>query len=147
MADGYDGKTLRGGCQCGSIRYESTGKPGGLYVCHCLECRKLSASAFSLSLIVPRAGFRLISGTPSSWTRPTDSGHSLICFFCPTCGSRVWHDAPHEPDSITIKAGSLDEALDLSDAIHIWTSRRQPGVIIPDHAEQWPGEPGDDTQR
>lgn len=132
---------LTGGCQCGEIRYASEGKPANLYVCHCRECQKLSASAFGLSLMVDKEGFRLTRGSPKSWTRPTDSGQSLICYFCPTCGSRVWHEGPHEPLTITIKAGSLDEPVDLGNAIHIWTSRRLPGVIIPDDAEQWPEEP------
>lgn len=36
-----------GQCQCGAIRYESTGESLALYVCHCLECQKQSASAFA----------------------------------------------------------------------------------------------------
>ncbi len=132
---------LTGGCQCGGVRYASKDEPGGLYACHCRECQKLSVSAFSLSLLVPRSGFLLTHGNPKSWARPTDSGQTLVCYFCPTCGSRVWHDAPHDPLTITIKAGSLDEPIDVGKAIHIWTSRRLPGVIIPDHAEQWPEEP------
>ena len=135
---------LTGGCQCGHVRYETNSEPdpGSLYACHCRECQKLSASAFSLSLLVPRAGFTITSGPAKSWTRPTDSGQILICYFCPTCGSRVWHDAPHDPLTVTIKAGSLDEPLDLKKAIHIWTSRCMPGVVIPSDAEQWPKEPG-----
>jgi hypothetical protein len=39
------------------------------------------------------------------------------------------------------KGGSLDEPPDLSAAIHIWTSRKLPGVIIPDGARQYPEEP------
>ncbi len=133
---------LSGSCQCGDIAYESLGEPLGLYACHCRECQKLAVSAFSLSLVVPRDGFRLTRGRPASWTRPTDSGGCLICYFCPRCGSRIWHDAAHEPETITIKAGSLDPPPDLNGAIHIWTSRRLKGMIIPDHAVQWPEEPG-----
>ncbi len=132
---------LTGSCQCGSVRYQSLGEPGALYACHCRECRKLSVSAFSLSLLVPRAGFSLTRGNPKTWTRPTATGRSLACYFCPTCGSRVWHDAPHDPLTVTIKAGSLDEPIDISHAIHIWTSRRLKGVIIPEDAAQWPEEP------
>lgn len=51
--------TWTGGCQCGSVRYEFAGEPLALYVCHCIECRRQSASAFGMSLAVPRAGFRL----------------------------------------------------------------------------------------
>ena len=39
------------------------------------------------------------------------------------------------------KLVSLDEPVDLTQAKHIWTSRKLPGVMIPPHAEQWPMEP------
>jgi hypothetical protein len=129
---------LRGGCQCGDVRYESAGEPLALYICHCRECRKQSASAFGISLSMPKAGLRLVRGTPQFWTRPADSGRRVTCAFCPTCGSRLWHE---QPESLSIKAGSLDEPIDLTRAIHIWTSRKLPGVIIPDDAKQFAEEP------
>ncbi len=45
----------KGGCQCGAIRYESEGQPIALYICHCRECQKQSASAFGISLDVNRS--------------------------------------------------------------------------------------------
>jgi hypothetical protein len=130
-----------GGCQCGAVRYESAGVPLALYVCHCRECRRQSASAFGMSLQVPRAGFRVTRGAPASWTRDTDSGRRLRCFFCPRCGSRLWHEPEGGGDTVTIKAGSLDEPVDVTDAIHIWTSRKLPGLAIPEGALQFPREP------
>jgi hypothetical protein len=130
-----------GGCQCGAVRYASEGEPLGLYVCHCRECQKQSASAFGMSLTVPRAGFRVVSGTPHSWTRPADSGARIACFFCPTCGSRLWHEKDAASAYLNIKPGSLDEPIDVSQAIHVWTSRKLPGVIIPEGAQQFPKEP------
>ena len=44
---------LAGGCQCGAIRYAITAEPGPIYVCHCRECQKQSASAFGISVSVP----------------------------------------------------------------------------------------------
>jgi hypothetical protein len=35
----------------------------------------------------------------------------------------------------------LDEFVDLQPAMHIWTSRKLPGVVIPEGATQFPGEP------
>lgn len=130
-----------GGCQCGAVRYASSGEPLALYVCHCRECQKQSASAFGLSLEVPRAGFRVTAGVPSSWTRPADSGRRVVCFFCPTCGSRLWHEPEGASPTLTIKAGSLDEPVDLSGAVHIWTKRKLPGVVIPDGARRYGEEP------
>ena len=131
-----------GGCQCGAVRYEVSGEPIALYVCHCRECQKQSASAFGLSLEVARADLRLTRGAPRRWTRMTDSGRRLACLFCPDCGTRLWHQAADRAAAtLTVKAGSLDEPVDLSAAVHIWTTRKLAGVLIPEHASQFPGEP------
>jgi hypothetical protein len=133
-------RPLTGGCQCGAVRYEIIGTPVNLYICHCRECRKQSASAFGISLFVRREDFHLTQGKTERWSRATDSGRTLHCAFCPDCGSRLWHEAAGEPETISVKGGSLDQTLDLGEAIHVWTSRKLPGVIIPEHAAQFPEE-------
>jgi hypothetical protein len=133
--------SLKGGCQCGQVRYELTNVPHEIYVCHCRECQKQSASAFGISVVARSADVRLLTGRLDRWTRPTDSGRSLTCFFCPDCGSRVWHGDKEREDEVSLKGGSLDEPVDLTDAIHIWTSRKLRGVIIPEGNRQYPGEP------
>jgi hypothetical protein len=133
--------SLKGGCQCGQVRYELTNAPHEIYVCHCRECQKQSASAFGISVTARSADVRLLTGRLGHWTRSTDSGGSLTCFFCPDCGSRVWHGDREREDEISIKGGSLDEPVDLADATHIWTSRKLSGVIIPEGNRQYPGEP------
>lgn len=133
--------TRTGGCQCGAVRYESASEPVALYVCHCTECRKQSASAFGMSFLVPRSGFRVTRGEPKVWTRRADSGRQLHCFFCPDCGSRVWHERGGMTETVTIKAGSLDEPVNFSTAIYIWTSRKLPGMTIPVGAPQFAEEP------
>lgn len=129
-----------GQCQCGEICYESKGEPIALYICHCKECQKQSASAFGISLDVPRADFRITQGTPKYWYRITDSGKKLKCAFCSTCGSRPWHESEPASDTISIKAGSLDKPIDVSNAIHVWVSRKLPGIIIPEGAKQFAEE-------
>jgi hypothetical protein len=134
--------TLRlGGCQCGQVRYELMGEPIQLYVCHCRECRKQSASAFGISVIVPPDAFRLTQGAVKFWSRPTDSGGRLNCAFCADCGSRLWHATPDPDQPISVKGGSLDEPVDLSGAAHIWTSRMLPGIVLPEGAVRFEGEP------
>lgn len=75
------------------------------------------------------------------WTRDADSGRKVECVFCPECGSRIWHQSSVFSETLTVKGGSLDEAVDLSEAVHIWTSRRVPGVVIPEGAKQFDEEP------
>lgn len=130
---------MTGGCQCGEIRYKSEGQPIALYICHCRECQKQSASAFGISLDVTRANFRITQGIPKYWLRTADSGRRLKCAFCPTCGSRLWHEyeSGAHSETISIKGGSLDQPLDVSNAIHVWVSRKLPGILIPDNAEQF----------
>lgn len=141
--EGYHADTAvrAGGCQCGHVRYEISGRPKALYVCHCRECQKQSASAFGISLIVASADLHLLQGDLSHWSRPTDSGKVLDCFFCPRCGSRLWHGDKERDATVSVKGGSLDALLDLSEAVHIWTRRKLPGVTVPPGAVQFPGEP------
>lgn len=131
---------LTGGCQCGAVRYEVTAKPLAVYVCHCRECQKQSASAFGISVIVPAQAFSLRQGRVGHWSRPTASGGTLDCMFCLECGTRIRHTAPGEA-VISIKGGSLDVPVDLAGAYHIWTRRKLSGVVIPDGARQCPEEP------
>jgi hypothetical protein len=131
---------LSGGCQCGALRYLLTAAPIATYVCHCRECRRQSASAFGISVIAPRAGFAVTAGEARRWSRPTDSGNTLHCRFCPICGGRVWHESDIG-ETVSIKGGTFDIDLDLTDAVHIWTARRLPGVDIARRARQFPGEP------
>ena len=126
-----------GGCQCGAVRYEVTGPTLRMVVCHCNECRKQSASAFGVSVFVPRGALRVTRGTPRFWSRPTDSGRILEGAFCPDCGARLWHQRADGGGDISVKAGSLDDPVDLSGAVHIWTSRKLPGVLIPPGARQF----------
>lgn len=132
-----------GGCQCGELRYEVTGDPLDVYCCHCTECRKQSASAHGISVIVRRDAFRLTAGEPKIWTRPADSGNTVECLFCPTCGTRIVHrdEGDHESETLAVKGGSFDEPVDLTVAKHIWTDRALPGYRIPDGVQTWPQEP------
>jgi hypothetical protein len=137
MADPRPAAT--GGCQCGAVRYEILAPPLKLYVCHCRECRKQTASAFGISAIVRREDFCLTHGEPKSWVRVADRGCRLRLMFCPDCGTRVWHDREGvDWPTVSIEGGSLDQPLDLRAAVHVWTSRKLPGVVIPEGAAQFP---------
>ena len=141
MSDDAACAVRRGGCQCGAIRYELHGPVLRLYVCHCSECRKQSASAFGVSVFVEPAALRLTQGEPKLWSRPTDSGNVLECAFCPTCGSRLWHRRLGDATMLSIKAGSLDDPVDLTGAVHIWTSRMLAGISLPEGAKHFPYGP------
>jgi hypothetical protein len=53
-----------GGCLCGKIRYEITEEPQLVYTCHCVDCQRLTSSAFSMGIVVPDRAFRLTGVEP-----------------------------------------------------------------------------------
>ncbi|MGI9510723.1 MAG: GFA family protein [Geminicoccaceae bacterium] len=120
----------QGGCQCGAVRYEVTVEPLLAYACHCLECQKQAASAFGMSVPVPSRTFR-IDGPMKVYRRPTDSGGATDCWFCTTCGSRLYHQSVSGRDMVTIKGGTLDRADLLDPVAHIWIKSKQPWVLLP----------------
>ena len=53
---------LEGGCRCGRVRFRINQQPMMETICHCHGCQRMSASAFSTTLIMPEAGFAFIAG-------------------------------------------------------------------------------------
>jgi len=53
---------IEGSCMCGDCRISISIAPIITMACHCKGCQKLSASAFSLTAMVPADGFKLIKG-------------------------------------------------------------------------------------
>lgn len=43
-----------GGCLCGNVRFEASGQPYRVGVCHCLDCRKHNGALFNASAIFPQ---------------------------------------------------------------------------------------------
>lgn len=115
-----------GACQCGSVTYQVTEEPLITVACHCRDCQKLSASAFSLTMVLRRSGFHLKTGELKSWSRQADSGREAVCWFCPECGNRIYHEDPELPDIVRIKPGTLEDTSILDPRALVWTCRRQP---------------------
>ena len=78
-----------GGCLCGKIRYEISEEPQLTYTCHCVDCQRLTSSAFSMAIVVPDGAFRLAGIEPRAIQRTADSGGVVTRWVCPECGSWV----------------------------------------------------------
>lgn len=124
--------TQQGQCQCGQVRYAVDGDPFFLAVCHCTECQRQSGSAFGMSLFYPESAFKLLRGTLKKYTRSADSGNQLDCFFCPECGTRIYHGSGDGSPVIKIKPGTLDDTSWLKPVAHAWTKSKQAWVTIPE---------------
>jgi hypothetical protein len=133
---------LSGGCQCGAVRYELRTPRPAAYTCHCRECQKQSASAFAISVPV-RVQDLDVSGPLQAYDRATDSGSRSTCWFCATCGTRIYHQSARSPDLATLKGGTLDDPDVLQPVAHLWVSRRQQWVELPEGAETFDTQPAD----
>jgi len=125
-------KTKTGGCQCGSIRYELTGAPQMLYICHCTDCQKQSSSAFGMSLMMnpDEIDFSRSEKQPQTWDTRGEDGSIKRCAFCPDCGTRIMHGSDDADKRVSIKAGSLDDTSWLQPVAHIWLRSAQSWVQI-----------------
>ena len=134
-------------CQCGAVAFKTpTDKPNLLFHCHCNECRKQSGSAFGTSAIFTAEGLVPLSEELEDkfgvWTRPTEQGGMMECYFCKTCGTRVMHRSRDERGSergtVSIKGGCV-EGLSWEGGHHIYT--RSAVLPIPEGAKQSEGAP------
>ncbi|KAH6638602.1 Mss4-like protein [Truncatella angustata] len=130
-------------CQCGSISFRTpTAQYLDLFHCHCTECQKQSATAYGTSAIYTAEGLFPLSRELKSrlrvYTRATDSGGSMDCYFCSTCGSRLFHRIIDEDgmpkETVSIKGGCI-KGLDWTGGKHIYT--RSAVVEVPKECEQY----------
>jgi hypothetical protein len=122
---------LAGGCLCGAIHYEISAYPLLLYACHCTNCQRQSGSAFAMNMLVPTSAFRIVSGEPKPWRRLSPSGAETASWFCGDCAGRIHGTRPSRPETVTVRAGSLDDTSWLAPAAHMFVRSAQPWLDLP----------------
>lgn len=97
-----------GGCRCGALRFEITQPPLIASVCHCRGCQRMSASAFSTTLVIPGDGFAMTAGAPViGGIHGKDAHHQ----HCDRCKSWVFTKmAAPEMNFVDLRATMLDDA-------------------------------------
>jgi hypothetical protein len=122
---------LTGGCLCGAIRYEISAHPLLLYACHCTNCQTQSGSAFAMNMPVATAAFLIVKGEPKGWHRLSPSGAEAASWFCGDCAGRIHGTRPSRPESVTVRAGSLDDTSWINPAAHMFVRSAQPWLHLP----------------
>ena len=131
---------VHGSCQCGGVTYQLLSEPMMVVACHCKECQKLSTSAFSITAMVARDSVKF-NGKMTEWRRRAASGNINGAMFCPTCGNRIYHFNPQEPDKIKLKPANLSDTRMIKPTAHVWVSEKQDWYDIPEGVAVYDKQP------
>ncbi|HEX8238762.1 MAG TPA: GFA family protein [Allosphingosinicella sp.] len=112
-----------GGCRCGEVRIRVTKPPILTGACHCAGCRKMTASAYSLTVTVPADGFEVTGGEPvlGGLRGPVSHHHH-----CPSCLSWVFTRAEGFDWFVNLRASVLDDHSWFEPYIELYTSEKLP---------------------
>ena len=116
-----------GGCSCGAVRYQATGKPKWVAHCHCRDCRKQTGAA-----LATWAGFAsdrfAFTGAPQAY--PSSPG--VVRRFCGTCGTPLTYEGERWPGEIHLLAGTLDDPGAIAPGAHVYVAHQMPWLRLAD---------------
>jgi len=144
-------ESFEGKCTCGFVRYRMTSRPLFTNCCHCTWCQRETGASFALNAMIEADRVELLAGEPVVVDTPSNSGKGQRISRCPKCHVALWSNYAGAGDKVRfVRVGTLLEPARIPPDIHIFTSTRQPWVVIPpgmpavdeyyDRAKYWPRE-------
>lgn len=131
---------VTGACRCGAVTYELAGDTlPAVYACHCLDCQTDSSSAFSLHALLPEDAIQ-VTGTlvDAPYGKAEFAGRQYLCGHCHT---RLYSTTGAAPGLRVLRAGTLGDSANLSPVAHIWVSRKQAWLNLPENVPSWAQTP------
>lgn len=116
-------------CRCGQLRATCTGDPVRVSVCHCLECKKRSGSAFAVQARWPDERLQL-TGDYREWSCTSDSGMLATFRFCTNCGGTVAYVTEGMPGLTAVPVGTFAEPYFPPPTYSVYEERKHPWVAI-----------------
>lgn len=113
---------LKGGCNCGAVRFEVSAQVRDVYMCHCSICRRFTGAAAIAVIVVANEDFHWCAGEDqiSHWSKP---GADWESWFCKTCGSAL--PGANDPERMFVPAGLITSGgEDLKVAHHIYVGSK-----------------------
>ncbi len=127
-------ETIEGGCTCGQVRYQILSKPMIVHCCHCRWCQRQTGTAFALNALIEASRVKLLNGDVEALTLASPSGNGQTIARCPKCRVAVWSNyfmGGLKERIRFIRVGTLDNPDLLPPDVHIFTSTKQPWVVLP----------------
>lgn len=98
-------QSYQGGCQCGAIRFETTGEPKFISNCHCQSCRKATGAAYSTWVGFSEENIRWTCGKPSFFASSADVTRG----YCRDCGTPLTYAGEQWAGELHFLAGLFDD--------------------------------------
>jgi hypothetical protein len=113
--------TLTGQCLCGAIRYQLTGEPRHVAVCHCRDCRRSAGAPMVSWAMFPESALTLQQSQPKT----INSSGSAMRSFCPDCGTGLFYrNAVILPGIVDVQSATLDDPDALPPGVQIQVAER-----------------------
>ena len=130
---------MEGGCTCWQVRYRLIGTPLIVHACHCRWCQRETGTAHALNALYEADRVVHTDGEPEIVLTPSASGRGQKIARCPTCRVAVWSNYPQAGPAIRfVRVGTMDNPDLYPPDIHIFTSSKQPWVLLPAYAKAVP---------
>lgn len=128
-----------GGCACGHVRFKMESRPLVVHCCHCSFCQRQNGSAFAVNALIEADRVQLLQGDVVDIEVPSPSGANQRISRCPKCQVAVWSNYLVMGGGIGelvrfIRVGTLDDPSKVPPDVHIYTSSKQPWVVVPPDA-------------
>ena len=121
---------IKAHCRCGAFRFESASTPILQLVCHCTQCREVSARPFSnFSFFKVRDTQTQGEGRTVAFT--ADSGARTVREVCAACGDMLIDRTEGFPKVVGVVHEAIDPALPFEPLHHVWTDSRLPQTVLP----------------
>lgn len=123
-----------GGCQCGAVRFETTGEPVRAMGCHCTTCKLRTGAAYGVGVYFEDEQVTFLQGDLQHFQFESDtSGRWIRSEFCKKCGSTVSWTLEMRPGLRAIAGGSYDDPSWYAIEAHIWTQSARPDMCYADN--------------
>ena len=117
---------IDGQCHCGQVRYTAPVDPHNASVCHCMDCQRISGSAFRTTIRLPNSDLHM-TGETKIYKKIAASGTERALVFCPTCGTQMLGMPTGDgPKRISLRLGTSNQRAQLPPQRQIWCSSAMP---------------------
>ena len=116
---------LTGSCLCGAVNITVTAPPLLTLACHCRDCQKISAGAFTMTTMVPAEAFHCDGALEIGGLHTPGRTH----YFCASCKNVIYSKVAE--DRINLRTSLLDNAEAFAPFVELMTSEKLPWASTP----------------